>query len=77
MSDSLVHVSRRAGWVARRPTPGARWWRSMPRWRVQGSTIEVTTSPWAYQRPGLRPPPQSASVHAPSRLADRLSLFHI
>ncbi|KAK8523962.1 hypothetical protein V6N13_105176 [Hibiscus sabdariffa] len=25
MSDSLVRVSRRAGWGARRPTPGARW----------------------------------------------------
>ncbi|KAI9070838.1 hypothetical protein K1719_047183 [Acacia pycnantha] len=27
--------------------------------------------------PGLGPPPQSASVHAPSRSADRLSPFHI
>ncbi|KAK8483948.1 hypothetical protein V6N13_000010 [Hibiscus sabdariffa] len=42
-----------------------------------GSTIEVTTSPRAYQRPGLGPPPRSASVHAPSRSADRLSPFHI
>ncbi|KAK8495141.1 hypothetical protein V6N13_126417 [Hibiscus sabdariffa] len=40
-------------------------------------TIEVTTSPRAYQRPGLGPPPRSASVHAPSRSADRLSPFHI
>uniref|UniRef100_A0A6N2N888 Senescence-associated protein n=1 Tax=Salix viminalis TaxID=40686 RepID=A0A6N2N888_SALVM len=31
----------------------------------------------AFQRPGLRPPPRSASVHAPSRSADRLSPFHI
>ncbi|KAK8525462.1 hypothetical protein V6N13_084777, partial [Hibiscus sabdariffa] len=42
-----------------------------------GSTIEATTSPRAYQRPGLGPPPRSASVHAPSRSADRLSPFHI
>ncbi|KAK8477006.1 hypothetical protein V6N13_128692 [Hibiscus sabdariffa] len=40
-------------------------------------TIEATTSPRAYQRPGLGPPPRSASVHAPSRSADRLSPFHI
>ncbi|KAK8700730.1 hypothetical protein V6N13_019120 [Hibiscus sabdariffa] len=77
MSDSLVRVSRRAGWGARRPTPGARWCRSTPRQRVLGSTIEATTSPRAYQRPGLGPPPRSASVHAPSRSADRLSPFHI
>ncbi|KAK8590528.1 hypothetical protein V6N13_057421 [Hibiscus sabdariffa] len=77
MSDSLVRVSRRAGRGARRPTPGARWCRSTPRRRVLGSTIEVTTSPRAYQRPGLGPPPRSASVHAPSRSADRLSPFHI
>ncbi|KAK8547798.1 hypothetical protein V6N13_027411 [Hibiscus sabdariffa] len=60
-ADSLVRVSRRAGWGARRPTPGARWCRSTPRRRVLGSTIEVTTSPWAYQRPELGPPPRSAS----------------
>lgn len=42
-----------------------------------GSTIATTESPQAYQRPGLRLPQQSASVHAPSRLADRLSPFHI
>ncbi|KAK8496382.1 hypothetical protein V6N13_066194 [Hibiscus sabdariffa] len=69
MSDSLVRVSRRAGWGARRPTPGARWCRSTPRRRVLGSTIEATTSPRAYQRPGLGPPPRSTSVHAPSRSA--------
>ncbi|KAK8528927.1 hypothetical protein V6N13_055979 [Hibiscus sabdariffa] len=76
-ADSLVRVSRRAGWGARRLTPGARWCRSTPRRRVLGSTIEATTSPRAYQRPGLGPPPRSASVHAPSRSADRLSPFHI
>ncbi|KAK8684405.1 hypothetical protein V6N13_040435 [Hibiscus sabdariffa] len=77
MSDSLVRVSRRAGWGARRPTPGARWCRSTQSRRVLGSTIEVAMSPRAYQRPGLGPPPRSASVHAPSRSADRLSPFHI
>uniref|UniRef100_A0A6N2KMN1 Senescence-associated protein n=1 Tax=Salix viminalis TaxID=40686 RepID=A0A6N2KMN1_SALVM len=41
------------------------------------STIAATASPQAFQRPGLRPPPRSASVHAPSRSADRLSPFHI
>ncbi|KAK8621529.1 hypothetical protein V6N13_080962 [Hibiscus sabdariffa] len=77
MSDSLVRVSRRAGWGARRPTPGARWCRSTPRRRVLGSTIEATMSPRAYRRPRLGPPPRSASVHAPSRSADQLSPFHI
>ncbi|KAK8684335.1 hypothetical protein V6N13_040365 [Hibiscus sabdariffa] len=77
LADSLVRVSRRAGWGACRPTPGARWCRSTPRRRVLGSTIEVTTSPRAYQRPGLGPPPRSASVHAPSRSADLLLPFHI
>ena len=41
------------------------------------ATIAATTSPRAYRRPGLGPPPQPASVHAPSRSADRLSPFHI
>ena len=77
MSDSLVRVSRRAGWGARRPTPGARRCRGTPRRRVLGSTIEETTSPRAYRRPGLGPPPRPASVHAPSRSADRLSPFRI
>ncbi|KAK8610531.1 hypothetical protein V6N13_081687 [Hibiscus sabdariffa] len=77
MSDSLVRVSRRARWGARRLTLGARWCRTMLRRCVLGSTIEVMTSPRAYQRLGLRPPPQSALVHAPSRSADRLLPFHI
>ncbi|KAK8660503.1 hypothetical protein V6N13_051429 [Hibiscus sabdariffa] len=77
MSDTLVRVSRQAGWGARRPTPGARWCRSTPRRRVLGSTIEATTYPRAYQRLGLGPPPRSASVHALSRSADWLSPFHI
>uniref|UniRef100_A0A6N2KAB0 Senescence-associated protein n=1 Tax=Salix viminalis TaxID=40686 RepID=A0A6N2KAB0_SALVM len=45
--------------------------------RSAHSTIAATASPQAFQRPGLRPPPRSASVHAPSRSADRLSPFHI
>ena len=77
MSDSLVRVSRRAEWGARRPTPGARRCRSTPRRRALPSTIATTTSPQAYRQPGLGPPPQSASVRAPSRSADRLSPFRI
>ena len=57
--------------------PGARKCRSTPRRRVLPSTIMVMTSPQAYQQPGLWPPPQSASVNVPSRLADRLAPFHI
>src|ERR1044072_1046041 len=77
MSDSLVRVARRAEWGAQGPTPGARECRSTPRRRVLPSTITVMTSPQAYQQPGLWPPPLSASVSLPSRLADRLSPFHI
>ncbi|KAK8634897.1 hypothetical protein V6N13_022777 [Hibiscus sabdariffa] len=44
---------------------------------LKHTTIEATTSPRAYRRPGLGPPPRSASVHSPSRSADRLSLFNI
>ena len=77
MSDSLVRVSRRAEWGARRPMPGARRCRSTPRRRALCSTSQGTTSPRAYQPPGLGPPPQSPSVRAPSRSADRLSPFRI
>ena len=77
MSDSLVRVSRRAEWGARRPVPGARRCRSTPRRRALPTTIDTTASPRAYQQPGLWPPHQSAPVHAPSRSADRLSPFHI
>ena len=77
MSDSLVRVSRRAEWGARGPTPGARRCRGTPRWRALPTTIAATTSPRAYRQPGLGPPPQSASVRAPSRSADRLSPFRI
>ena len=77
MSDSLVRVSRRAGWGARRPVPGARRCQGTPGQRALPSTIAATTYPRAFQQPGLGPPPQSASVRAPSRSADRLSPFHI
>ncbi|CAL8988902.1 unnamed protein product [Prunus brigantina] len=72
MSDSLVRVSRRAEWGAHRPMPGARRCLGTPRRRVLPTTIASTASPRAYQQPGLWPPPQSASVNAPSRSADRL-----
>lgn len=45
--------------------------------RALPATIATTTSPRAFQRPGLGPPSQSASVRGPSQLADRLSPFHI
>ena len=45
--------------------------------RALRSTIAAMTCPRAYRRPGLGPPPQSASVGASSRLADRLPPFHI
>ncbi|KAH9680422.1 hypothetical protein KPL71_026553 [Citrus sinensis] len=51
--------------------------RSTPGGRALPATIAATTSPQAYRRPGLGPPPQSASVRAPSRSADRLSPFRI
>src|SRR5262249_54291566 len=40
--------------------------------RVLPATIAATTSPRACPPPGLGPPPQSASVRAPSRSADQL-----
>ncbi|XLU64610.1 hypothetical protein S245_023819, partial [Arachis hypogaea] len=39
--------------------------------RALPSTIAMMTYPRAYRRPGLGPPTQSASVDAPSRLADQ------
>eukprot|EP01083_Nonionella_stella_P151845 485826_1 len=77
MLDSLVRVTRRAEWGARRPMPGARRCAKHARRRALPATIAATTSPQAYRRPGLGPPPQSASVRAPSRSADRLSPFRI
>ena len=76
MSDSLVRVSRRVEWGARRPAPGARSCRSTPRARAvrhdRGDGI-----PRVWQRLGCWPPPQSALVRVPSRSADRLSPFRI
>jgi hypothetical protein len=77
MSDSLVRVSRRAEWGARWPTPGARSCTRHAVRRALPATTAGTTSPRAYQRPGLGSPQQSASVRAPSRAADRLSPFRI
>lgn len=48
-----------------------------PNERVLPATIASTTSPLAYLLPGLGPPSRSASVHAPSRSADRLTPFRI
>ncbi|KAK8701009.1 hypothetical protein V6N13_019399 [Hibiscus sabdariffa] len=75
MSDSLVRVSRRAGWGARRLTPGARWCRSTPRRRVLGSTIKATTSPQAYRRPGLgrHHDPRRSTPRADRRTGSRRS----
>ncbi|KAH9802233.1 hypothetical protein KPL71_001298 [Citrus sinensis] len=74
---TLLRRSRRAEWGARRPMPGARRCAKHARRRALPATIAATTSPQAYRRPGLGPPPQSASVRAPSRSADRLSPFRI
>ncbi|KAF3437859.1 hypothetical protein FNV43_RR20615 [Rhamnella rubrinervis] len=77
MSDSLVRVSRRAEWGAHGPTPGARRCtrhaataRAANHDRGDDVSTGMTTA-------RLGPPPQSASVRAPSRSADRLSPFHI
>src|SRR5215468_324192 len=77
MSDSLVRVSRRDEWGAHGPMPGARWCLGTPWRRALQPTIATTASPRAFRGPGLGPPPRSASVHAPSRSADRLAPFHI
>ncbi|KAH9763736.1 hypothetical protein KPL70_001268 [Citrus sinensis] len=74
---TLLRRSRRAEWGARRPMPGARRCVKHAQRRALPATIAATTSPQAYRRPGLGPPPQSASVRAPSRSADRLSPFRI
>lgn len=47
MSDSLVRVSRRVGWGARRPAPVARRARGHARWAHAGSSVAATASPWA------------------------------
>ncbi|CAL8989052.1 unnamed protein product [Prunus brigantina] len=52
--------------------PGARRCLGTPRRRVLPTTIASTASPAGISTAGLWPPPQSASVNAPSRSADRL-----
>ena len=56
MSDSLVRVSRRAEWGARRPTPGARRCRGTPWRRALPSTIAGTTLGGRIDRPRLSRP---------------------
>ncbi|KAF2282226.1 hypothetical protein GH714_044016 [Hevea brasiliensis] len=58
MSDSLVRVSRRAEWGARRPTPGARWCRGTRDGRaaVHDRCDGVSR---AFLVPGLGPPLRS------------------
>jgi hypothetical protein len=73
MSDSLVRVSRRVGWGARWPVPGAR---RCPR---GGTPRRRALLPRPCRRhvhgrdrpPGLGPPTQPATVRTPSRAADR------
>ncbi|KAI3493652.1 hypothetical protein L1887_40856 [Cichorium endivia] len=72
MSDSLVRVSRRAEWGAHRPVPGARRYivetaRAANHDRRDGISTSLSTARAL----------AAAPVHAPSRLADRLSPFHI
>jgi hypothetical protein len=71
MSDSLVRVSRRVGWGAHGPTPGARGAGARREARAafhdRGDGVSAGS-----REPGLGPPPRSASVRAPSRSADRL-----
>ena len=77
-SDSSVRVSRRVGWGARRPSPGAR---RAPKGTPCGARCiprsPPTPSPRANDSPGLTPPARPATVRAPSRAADRLSPFRI
>src|SRR3954465_785605 len=73
MSDSLVRVSRRVGWGARGPVPGAR---RCPR---GGTPRRRALLPRPRRRhvhgqdrpPGLGPPTRPATVRTPSRAADR------
>ena len=74
MSDSLVRVSRRVGWGARRPLQ-----RSVPRDAPRGARRPAapTTAAGVARAPGLRPPAQPTTVHAPSRSADQQKPFRI
>jgi hypothetical protein len=66
MSDSLVRVSRRAEWGARRPTPGARRCRStpkgaccLPRSRQRRLHGHTTARAWAAAAIRIGPHPES------------------
>jgi hypothetical protein len=73
MSDSLVRVSRRAGWGARGPVPGARGCPrgGTPRRRVLLPRPRRRRVHGRDHPPGLGPPAQPATVRVPSRAADR------
>ncbi|KAL2454332.1 Uncharacterized protein Adt_48176 [Abeliophyllum distichum] len=70
--DSLVRVSRRVEWGARRPAPGARRCRSTPGRRVLSATIGGDGIPQAYRLPGalavasIRAGPRPESIGRPA-----------
>ena len=68
MSDSLVRVSRRVEWGARRPSPGARQCRGR---HASRRAPPASAGATASRVNGLKPPPLPATVCAPSRAADR------
>ena len=74
MLDSLVRVSRRVGWGARRPLR-----RSAPRGapEARGYRPRRRRLPGAPRAPGLWPPARATTVHAPSRSADQQEPFRI
>ena len=73
MSDSLVRVSRRVGWGARGPVPGARMCPrgGTPRRRALLPRPRRRRVHGRDRPPGLGPPARPATVRAPSRAADR------
>ena len=75
MLDSLVRVSRRVGWGARRPLQ-----RSAPRDTPQGARAKAVGRPRRHRRhrrPRSCPAAQPTTVHAPSRAADQQKPFRI
>jgi hypothetical protein len=79
-SDSSVRVSRRVGWGARRPSPGARGCPprgAPPRRRALRPPVAADAISRANASPGLTPPARPATVRAPSRAANRLPPFRI
>jgi hypothetical protein len=72
MSDSLVRVSRRAEWGARRPMPGARRCRSTPEARAvfhdRGDDVSAgLSSARAWAAPSIRIGPRPESIGGPAR----------